>query len=72
MRQQLIYLCAFYKLCEKRFSSFSSAEDRVRLFATCYNAGYRRSYESLQAFMTKNHYLGYNYASVSVYYFIQE
>jgi hypothetical protein len=73
VRQQLNYLCALYKLCEKRFSSFTnSAEERVRLFATCYNAGYRRSYESLKTFMSKNHYHGYNYSSVSAYYFVQE
>ena len=73
VRQQLIYLCALYKLCEKRFSSLpKAAEERVRLFATCYNAGYHRTYESLRSFMAKNHYHGYNYASVSVYYFAQE
>ena len=71
--QQLIYLCALYKLCENRFNGFvNSPEERVKLFATCYNAGYRRSFETLKAFMTKNHYHGYNYASVSAYYFIHE
>src|SRR6476661_8460768 len=73
VRQQLIYLCAFYKLCEKRFTGSNlSAEERVKFFATCYNAGYKRSFESLKSFMGKNHYNGYNYASVSIYYFNQE
>jgi hypothetical protein len=70
-RQQMIYLCALYKLCEKRFQ-INSPEERVKLFATCYNAGYRRSYESLALFMVKNNYHGYNYSSVSLYYFQQE
>jgi hypothetical protein len=73
VRQQMIYLCALYKLCENRFrSNRYSPEERVKLFATCYNAGYMRSYKSLQQFMTKKNYYGYNYAAVSVYYFIQE
>jgi hypothetical protein len=74
VRQQLIYLCALYKLCENRFmnTGITSAEERVKLFATCYNAGYRRSYKSLRSFMSKNHYYNYNYASVSAYYFLQE
>lgn len=73
VRQQLIYLCAFYKICENRFSSMHlNSEERVKLFATCYNAGYRRSYESLKSFMEKNNYYGYNYASVSMYYFVQD
>jgi hypothetical protein len=73
VRQQLLYLCAFYKLCENRFyKRISSPQERVKLFATCYNAGYHLSYESLQSFMTKNHYHGHNYSSVSMYYFAQE
>ena len=74
VRQQLIYLCALYKLCENRFngSTINSPEERVKLFAACYNAGYRRSYESLRIFMTKNYYNGYNYSSVSAYYFLKE
>jgi hypothetical protein len=74
VRQQMIYLCALYTLCEKRFSSSqtNSPEERVKLFATCYNAGFRRSYESLALFMAKNNYHGYNYSSVSLYYFQQE
>ena len=73
-RQQMIYLCALYKLCEKRFggTQIKSPEERVKLFATCYNAGYRRSYESLASFMVKNNYHGYNYSSVSLYYFQEE
>jgi len=74
VRQQLIYLCALYKFCDKRFNGgkINSPEERVKLFATCYNAGYWRSYASLKSFMLKNHYHGCNYASVSAYYFIQK
>lgn len=73
VRQQLVYLCAFYKLCEQRFTNANlNAEERVKLFATCYNAGYRRNLESLKSFMGRNNFYGYNYASVSAYYFVQE
>lgn len=74
VRHQLIYLCAFYKFCEFRFKDmrFSSPEERVKLFATCYNAGYRRSYESLLSFSAKNNFYRYNYSSVSMYYYQHE
>jgi len=72
--QQIIYLCAFYKICQLKFQdrSFASPVDRLRLFATCYNAGYRRSYESLLAFQLKKNFFNYNYSSVSAYYYLQE
>ncbi|HTF29356.1 MAG TPA: hypothetical protein VK625_10975 [Flavitalea sp.] len=74
VRHQLIYLCAFYKICEYRFKGkrISSPEERVKLFATCYNAGYRRSYESLLSFLSKNNFYSYNYSSVSAYYYMQK
>lgn len=73
-RHQLIYLCAFYKICEYRFKGnrISSTEERVKLFATCYNAGYRRSYKSLLSFLSKNNFYNYNYSTVSTYYYTQE
>lgn len=73
-RQQILYLCAFYKICQLRFHdrSFASPVERLKLFATCYNAGYRRSYESLLNFQLKNHFFKYNYSSVSAYYYLQE
>lgn len=74
VRHQLIYLCAFYKICASRFKDkdISSAEERVRLFSTCYNAGYKRSYETLLAFQSKNNFYKYNYSSVSAYYYVRE
>ena len=74
IRHQLIYLCAFYKICELRFKSMhiSSPEEKVKLFATCYNAGYKRSYKSLLSFLTKNNFYNCNYSSVSAYYYMHE
>ncbi len=71
---QLIYLCAFYKLCENRFkgSKFGSREERLRMFATCYNAGYKRSNEALQAFLGQGAFYGHNYSAISAYYFQHE
>ena len=73
-RQQIIYLCMFYKICESRFKNrtFATPVERLRLFATCYNAGYRRSYESLLAFQQKNQFFKYNYSSISAYFYLQE
>lgn len=74
VHHQLIYLCAFYKICENRFSNwqFNSAEEKVKLFATGYNAGYKRDDKSLLSYLSKKHFYNYNYASVSAYYYAQE
>jgi len=79
---QVQYLCAFYKICEHKFADirFFSTADKVKCFATSYNAGYRRSFESLQSFQQKKYYhtgklvtsQRYNYADISAYYFINE
>lgn len=71
---QLIYLCAFYKVCDNRFRShkFASSDERLKLFATCYNAGYKRSNEALLAFSKKSNFYGYNYSEISAYYFQHE
>lgn len=72
-RQQIFYLCVFYKICQVRFRNriFASRVERLKLFATCYNAGYRRSYDSLMAFQLKKNFYRYNYSSVSAYYYLQ-
>ena len=73
-RQQIIYLCMFYKVCQSRFRNriFASPVERLKFYATCYNAGYRRSYQSLMAFQLKNTFYKYNYSTVSAYYYLQQ
>jgi len=78
-QQQLIYLCAFYKICDAKFAdkSFYSVNEKIKFYATCYNAGYRRSYKNILAVQAKKYfYTGeffttarYNYADISNYYF---
>lgn len=72
--QQLIYLCMFYKVCQARFAyrHFSSAKDRVRFYATCYNAGYQRSESDLLSFQEKKYFYNHNYSTVSAFYFMHE
>ena len=82
IEMQVEYLCAFYKICEQKFEdkTFSSSTEKVRFFSTCYNAGYQRTYESLQTFQEKKYYHTgklftserYNYAAISGYYFLNE
>lgn len=74
VHHQLIYLCAFYKICENRFRKrrFNSIEERLKLFATCYNAGYKRDEQSLFSYLSKKHFYHYNYASVSAFYYLQQ
>jgi hypothetical protein len=81
-QQQLIYLGAFYKICDAKFADkqFASANEKVKFYATCYNAGYRRSYESIVTIQAKNYFhtgkfftaASYNYADISNYYFEKE
>jgi hypothetical protein len=80
--QQIVYLCVFYKICSIKFTgaSFSSARDKLKFFATCYNAGYRRKYEKIISLQSKKYFhtgklwsnTHYNYADISNYYFENE
>ena len=82
VQQQLLYLCAFYKICEVKFADkvFISANDKIKFYATCYNAGYSHSYESVIAAQSKNYFhtgkffttANYNYADISSYFFNHE
>jgi hypothetical protein len=78
-QQQLIYLCAFYKICDAKFAEtvFVTVNDKIKFYATCYNAGYRRSYENIMAIQSKNYFhtgkffttANYNYSEICNYYF---
>lgn len=73
-RQQVLYLCLFYKICESKFGdrTFGSATEHLRFLATCYNAGYHLSEKSILSFQTKNNFLQYNYSAISAYYYLNE
>lgn len=74
VNQQLLYLGAFYKLCEKRFKGrkFASPQDKLKMYATCYNAGYKRSEAVLSSCLKKSDFYGHNYSDISAYYFRNE
>ncbi len=74
IESQLNYLCAFYRLCDKKFrvSNFSSVSDKIKLLATAYNAGYHLHLDKLKALQSKKHFSGYNYSDISLYYFNHE
>jgi hypothetical protein len=71
IEQQMVYLCAFYRICDRKFSSFkfSSPAQKLKFFATAYNSGYHLKASSLEAMQSRNHFNGYNYADVSLFYF---
>jgi hypothetical protein len=79
---QLMYLCVFYKICQVKFAQqkFTTNRDQLKFFATCYNAGYRRSYEKLVSLQSHNYFhtgklwsnKHYNYADICEYYFLHE
>jgi hypothetical protein len=78
---QLNYLAAFYKICKAKFGgvSFKSAEESVRFFATCYNAGYHFTEVQVKANSIKSFYQvdkilksdAYCYADISAYWHSQ-
>lgn len=75
---QLVYLIAFYKICLQHFKvqSFINDDDRIRFLATCYNAGYKKTFiDLLQRQPKKFYHIGnglmntkYCYADISAYF----
>lgn len=73
---QLDYLLTFYRIMELRTRTrrFISEDEKLRYYATCYNAGYRKSEEEISAAMKQKwFYTGnllstsrYNYADISL------
>lgn len=80
---QIIYLYMFYQLMEERFACFhfKSVEDKIRIYATAYNAGMDLSTDRLMELSgARQFHTGlfrwnaanrYNYADIAVYYFRQ-
>jgi len=78
-RWQVDYLRLFMAIMRKRYGNvtFSSVEDRLRFYATAYNAGYSGGAERLRRRMEESHFhlelfspkRTYNYADVAVFYF---
>ncbi|POY39315.1 hypothetical protein C3K47_02115 [Solitalea longa] len=79
IQKQVLYLTAFYQLCEQRFKSVSwkSEEEKLRFYATAYNCGYKKPLAYIQQMQNQSYYdisisgLGkkYKYADISTYYF---
>jgi hypothetical protein len=76
---QAKYLRLFMLAMAKRYGQvvFSGAEDRLRFYATAYNAGYAAGEEKLRLAMQESHFhlelfspkRTYNYGDVSVFFF---
>jgi len=79
MRWQVDYLRVFMTVMQKRYGYviFSGTEDRLRYYATAYNAGYAAGEEKLRRAMQARHFhlelfspkQTYNYADVAVFFF---
>jgi hypothetical protein len=79
MRWQVDYLRIFMALMRKRYGDvvFTSVEDRLRFYATAYNAGYAAGEEKLRQRMKEKHFhlelffpkRTYNYGDVAVFFF---
>lgn len=72
--QQIMYLCAFYAICDKRFPAgkFSTVSEKLRFYATAYNSGYHIPVKTLEAMQSRKHFKGHNYADISLFYFSHE
>ena len=76
---QLLYLVAFLKVCETRFKhlTFRNDTEKLRFFATAYNAGYWKPEATLLAFQHRYFYRPgnlptgktYNYADIATFAF---
>lgn len=53
---QIIYLCCFYKVADKRFGhlSFHSLADKVHFYATAYNLGFTSNIDEITKWQTIN------------------
>ena len=79
---QLQYLVAFYKICEEKFANekFTTDNEKVKYFSTCYNSGYNHSYKQLHHFQELKYFKTdklfsskkYNYSEISSFYFLNE
>mgnify|MGYP006283226703 CR=1 FL=1 len=79
---QIIYLKMFILLMNDRFAGheFQSVEDRIRIYATAYNAGMDLSTERLRVLSKLKHFhtglfensntAYYNYSDIALYYFM--
>lgn len=76
-RMQFIYLAAFIKICESRFTlSDLEAEQRIRFLSTAYNYSFIKNQEQIQA-MTGSRYFTtgtdngrhFSYSDISVYWY---
>lgn len=74
IRAQVDYLCAFYLICAKKFNvnAGSNKEEIVRLLATSYNAGFHHDLKTLKKYQDRKHFNGYNYSTISWYYYLNE
>ena len=81
MAWQAQYLRLFMLVMEKRYGqvAFSGTEDRLRFYATAYNAGYASGERALRQMMNQRRFhtalvppkTVYNYADVAWFYFVQ-
>ncbi|MCO4292074.1 hypothetical protein NF867_04260 [Solitalea sp. MAHUQ-68] len=80
-QKQVMYLAAFYQVCEQKFKSkkWTSTEEKLRFYATAYNCGYRQTEKYIlqkarQSFFSTS-IMGfgktYNYANISLFYYEQ-
>ncbi|POY39313.1 hypothetical protein C3K47_02105 [Solitalea longa] len=81
LQKQVLYLAAFYQVCEQKFKStkWASEDEKLRFYATAYNCGYRQTEKYIRQKQQQSYFSTsitgfgkkYNYASISAYYYQQ-
>lgn len=73
---QLVYVCLFFKMMEKKYPNWRKEEERIKFLASAYNSDYRKSAKEIKEFVSKKFFhtgitasKKYCYADVAWYYF---
>ncbi|MND49070.1 hypothetical protein [Solitalea canadensis] len=79
LQSQVMYLIAFYFMCEKKHSKliWHSTEDKLQFYATAYNCGYWNTTDYIQKKSRQNYFetsiFGdapkYNYSAIALHFF---
>ena len=75
-KTQLLYVSLFFKLMEQKYPTWKTEEEKIKFFASAYNADYRKSAAEISAFISKKFFhtgflasTKYSYADVAWYYY---
>lgn len=79
LQKQVLFLAAFYRICEQKFKQrkWRSEEEKLLFYATAYNCGYRQTADYISKKIYQKHFVTsifgegqkYAYADIALYFF---